>query len=44
MIAATLVLPDVDHAAADETIAKNTDAVVVKGIPFPMRVTFLEDR
>ena len=43
MIDAALVLPDVDHPSADYSVTQNTDPAVVKRLPFPEGVGFLEN-
>ena len=37
-----VIFPHIDHPAADEAIAKNTDALVIEGMPFTESVQFLQ--
>lgn len=41
-IGAPAILPDVDHPAGDDPVAKHADAPVVERIPFPEGVRFLQ--
>jgi hypothetical protein len=42
MESATLVFPDINHSAADHSIAKHADATIIERVPFAESVTFLE--
>lgn len=42
MITPAFILPDIDHAPANQAVAENADAVVVERIPFAVQVGLLE--
>jgi hypothetical protein len=41
-ITAVVILPNVDHPAGDDSVAKDTDAPIIERIPFAITVGFLE--